>query len=165
MRPLTLSAIFAAIISLSSIIGSVVVVDERYAHASDVRSLRYEFQATTLEGKLDRLQDRRFKLEDRLRQNPRDDMDNATIQSNISILAPGVVMLLKALIWLVGLLGSALLAVLIWLAKSLISKVNGMDRKLDGLHEVMLECDGCRHTIQARNRRAGDLDINDGCDL
>ena len=73
MRPLTLSAIFAAIISLSSIIGSVVVVDERYAHAADVRALRYEFQATTLEGKLDRLQDRRFKLEDRLRQNPRDD--------------------------------------------------------------------------------------------
>ena len=40
MRPLTLSAIFAAIISLSSIIGSVVVVDERYAHAADVRVLR-----------------------------------------------------------------------------------------------------------------------------
>lgn len=89
-------------------------------------------------------------------------MENATITQHIDILAPGVFFLLKALVWLVGLLGSALLAVLIWLGRQFASKIGNMDRKLDTLHDAMLTCDGCKNALAKLGNRPGD---DDGSDL
>lgn len=57
-------------------------------------------------------------------------------------------MLLEILVWLVGVLGSTLIATLIWMGKAFIGRVDNMDGKLDTMHDAMLSCDGCREALK-----------------
>lgn len=60
-----MNRIIAIIAILTSIVGGVLAVESRYAQAEDVKKLRTEFQQSILENKIDRLQERIWKITDR----------------------------------------------------------------------------------------------------
>ena len=75
MNKLSVSAILSAILTIGSLAGAFVAVEERYAHAGDVKQLRYQVQLESLENKLDRIQDRIWRQDDRGYKTP-SDIDN-----------------------------------------------------------------------------------------
>lgn len=65
MKTLSLSAIISTILTIGTLAGGMVAIEERYAHASELRNLRAQVQVEMLENKLDRIQDRIWRQDDR----------------------------------------------------------------------------------------------------
>lgn len=64
MRP-SVFAILGSIVTVASLAGGIVAVEERYAHAQDLKNVRIQLEQKILEDRLDRTQERIWRIEDR----------------------------------------------------------------------------------------------------
>lgn len=75
---------------------------------------------------------------------------------HLDVIVPGVTYAVKVLIWTIGsllsLLGTIIGAGIVWMVR----RQKRIEAKIDKVHEVMLECDGCRASAIKYGRRAGD---------
>lgn len=70
-----ISTIIGLVVSAISILGGLAAFDNYYAHAGDVRQIRNELQQKILEDRIDRTQERIWRIRDRKAQS-QDDTDN-----------------------------------------------------------------------------------------
>lgn len=64
--------VIGVVVSLIAIAGAVVTLDDRYAHADEIKKLSRRLDQKILEDRSDRLRDRVWKLEDRPKLAPLD---------------------------------------------------------------------------------------------
>lgn len=74
------------------------------------------------------------------------------------IVIPAVQYAIEILIWVIGASVAALCGVIGWVGRQFAKKFNQMDTKIDIMHAVMLQCDGCAAAAKEFKRRKTDLE-------
>lgn len=65
----------------------------------------------------------------------------------VDIIVPGVVYLVKTLIWLIVVIGGALFNLIWYLGRKRLAHQKQMDAKIDVMYQVITSCDGCRESM------------------
>lgn len=64
MRP-SVFALLGSLVTIASLTGGIIAIEERYAHAQDLKNVRIQLEQKILEDRLDRTQERIWRIEDR----------------------------------------------------------------------------------------------------
>jgi len=72
-------------------------------------------------------------------------------------IVPMVIAIGRAALWLIGLLGCALIGVIGYVGRMMATRFNVMESKLDTMHQIQLMCDGCSKAASEYKRRSTDF--------
>ena len=85
---------------------------------------------------------------------------HADWKDHLDIIVPGVMYAIKSLFWFIGILGSAI-GILIGIGlKAFIRKNNAIASDIELIKHVMIDCDGCKESLEKHEkygRRADDI--------
>jgi len=66
----------------------------------------------------------------------------------VDVMVPGVIYLVKALIWVIVAMGTILVNIMIYFGKKRLAKLNSMNEKLDIVYKVITSCEGCNDSLE-----------------